>query len=265
MTGKKLHCQQRDGIILKQGNTINNIQPYSGLAQFYDQVMDHVDYSSWADYLSMIFKTYGSAVCDVVDCGCGTGSVMQKLEDLGYTVAGFDHSYNMLKEATPKTRGILWQGTLHSLALKKQWDSVLCIYDTIQYLNDEEIKIFVQETNRILTEGGLFIFDIATKKNIKKYWSDFTNKETINGWVVERKSRFEPQKEILYTCFQCSNQSDHTAIREHHIQYIYDLKKYKNIINNNQWKIIGCFHEFTFEPAHHDSERVHFVFRKEGL
>lgn len=263
MTEKKLPCQPGDGIILIPDNTMYNRQPYFGLAQFYDKVMDHVDYPRWADYISTIFQEYGSKICDVVDCGCGTGNVMQRLEALGYSLAGFDLCFNMLKEAVPKTRGILWQGNLRTLALKKTWDAVLCMYDTIQYLNNEEIKIFLQEVNRVLIEGGLLVFDIATKKNIKKYWSDFTNKEDINGWEVERKSKFDPQKEILYTSFLCSNQSDSKTIKEKHIQYIYDTERYEDIIDKNQWKRIGSFHEFTFQPAHNDSERVHFVFQKE--
>ncbi len=235
------------------------------MAQFYDKIMDHVDYVIWADYLSMMFKSYSSAVCDVVDCGCGTGSLIQRLERLGYTMAGFDISFNMLKKAKTKTRGILWQGDLQALALKKDWDAVLCMYDTIQYLQEEEIKIFIKEVNEILTEGGLFIFDVVTKKNIEKYWFDFTNKEEINGYEVERRSWFEKKKELLHTNIKCTDKYTHTVTKEQHLQFIYDIEKYKDIVNNNQWQFIDCFHEFTFKPAYHESERVHFVLSKEEL
>jgi len=262
---KKCLYQPVDGIISKKISNIKNVQPYNGLAGIYDTVMDHVDYSAWADYISMIFKKYGSLVCNVVDCGCGTGSLMQKLEKLGYFVAGFDCSFNMVKKAQLKAEGMLWQGNLKSLALKKQWDAVICMYDTIQYLNEDEIKIYIHQIQRILHTGGLFVFDIATKKNIKKYWFDFSNKENINGWEVKRRSCFDEQKEQLYTSFQCTDRSAQITTREHHMQYIYDQKKYKNIVNSDTWRYIGCFHEYTFKPAHHESERVHFVFMKEGL
>jgi len=219
----------------------------------------------WADYISMIFKQYGDKVCDVVDCGCGTGSLMQKLEELGYFVAGFDVSFNMIKKAQSKSQGMLWQGDLRSFALKKQWDAVLCIYDTIQYLHVEEIKNYIGQVQNILHPGGLFIFDIATKKNVKKYWFDFTDKEKINGWEVKRRSWYDEQKEQLHTSFHCRNKSAHFKSREIHIQYIYDLEKYRNILHNDAWHYIGCFNEYTFEPADRDSERVHFVFMKEGL
>ena len=239
------------------------VQPYAGLAKFYDKVMDHVDYKAWADYISIIFTAYGSDIFEVVDCGCGTGSLVNRLEKRGYWVAGFDGCINMVKRALSKTSGILWQGDLRSLALKKEWDAVLCIYDTIQYLDQEEIRIFLQEVNRVLREGGLFIFDIVTKKNIEKYWIDFTGSETINGYEVKRKSWFEREKEILHTSFQCAYQSSPTLTAEHHIQYIYDQQKYRNLCDNTNWRLIGCFHEFTFKTADHNSERVHFVFRKE--
>ncbi len=244
---------------------VKNVQPYNGLAQVYDTVMDHVDYTGWADYISMIFQKYGDPVCDVVDCGCGTGSLMQKLGKLGYFVAGFDCTLNMVIRAKLKSHGILWQGDLKSLALKKQWDAVLCMYDTIQYLNEYEIKTYIHQVQNILHAGGLFIFDIATKNNIKKYWFDFSNKEKINGWEIKRKSWFDEQKEQLHTSFQCIDESLHIQTRENHIQYIYDKEKYKNLVTGDVWQYIGCFNEFTFKPAHHDSERVHFVFMKEGL
>ncbi len=225
--------------------------------------MDHVDYTAWADYISMIFTTYGSDIFEVVDCGCGTGSIVYKLEKRGYWVVGFDLCFNMVKNALFKTNGILWQGNLKSLALKKGWDALLCIYDTIQYLDQNEIKIFMREVKRVLKKGGLFIFDVVTKRNIEKYWIDFTGKENINGYEVARRSWFERDKEILHTRIQCTHQLSSLMTTEHHIQYIYDLDRYRELFNDKQWRLVGCFHEFTFKPADHNSERVHFVFLKE--
>lgn len=242
---------------------MKNIQPYAGLAPFYDKVMDHVDYKAWADYISMIFTTFGADIFEVVDCGCGTGNLIKRLEKRGYWVAGFDGCRNMVKIALSKTSGILWQGDLKSLALKKEWDAVICIYDTIQYLDQEDIRIFLQEVNRVLRKEGLLIFDIVTKKNIEKYWINFTGSEKINGYEVKRKSWFEKEKEILHTSFQCADQSSPTLTTEHHIQYIYDLDRYKELFDTIHWILMGSFHEFTFRPADHNSERVHFVLRKE--
>lgn len=241
-----------------------NKPPYSAAAPVYNQMMDHVDYDMWADYISSLFQQFGSSIQNVIDGGCGTAILINKFKTLGYTVAGFDKSLEMLKQADKKNEIPLWQGDLRELSMNKNWDAFLCLYDTIQYLNIDEIRHLMQELENHLFCEGLFIFDIATKKNIREYWSGYTEKNIINGFDVIRTSRYKKKHSILFTDIQIFSQSSHEYFWEHHIQHILSLKKYKELISKTTWNLIGCFHEFTLKPADENSYRVHFVLKKEG-
>src|SRR4030042_6375407 len=76
--------------------------PYAQLAPYYDRLMDSVDYDEWSLYIDLLFNRYGRKVTDVIDGGCGTGSIASSLFKLGYRVHGFDRSFEMLRNLKQK-------------------------------------------------------------------------------------------------------------------------------------------------------------------
>ena len=58
---------------------------YEALAPFYDKLQTDVDYSLWADFFERAFSLYFEGeVKDVLDLGCGTGSMTLELCRRGY-------------------------------------------------------------------------------------------------------------------------------------------------------------------------------------
>ena len=78
------------------------MESYTSFAEVYDMFMDNVPYKEWAAYVNEILKKHGIKEGTVLDLGCGTGSLTEELDDLGYEMIGVDLSDEMLEIAVQK-------------------------------------------------------------------------------------------------------------------------------------------------------------------
>ena len=76
---------------------------YSVLSQIYDQLMVNVDYEMWASYIEYLILEQGKKPLNILELGCGSGNVTEKLLEKGYEVVGIDYSEEMLEIAEEKT------------------------------------------------------------------------------------------------------------------------------------------------------------------
>lgn len=119
--------------------------------------------------LEKILKEHN--VSTVLDLTCGTGSQVFWLEEKGFEVVGSDISRSMLKIAKQKAR-------LKQLKIKflesdcrtvhaGQFDAAITIFNAIGHLTREDFKLTIQNINRNLNLGGLYIFDIFNLDYLK--------------------------------------------------------------------------------------------------
>ena len=241
-------------------------KPYSELAEIYDRVMDHVDYISWAGYISSIFRRHRIDVKNILEIACGTGSLSVELYKLGYSVTGMDVSPHMLAKASEKFKKHdipvrLFSSSMKSIPLNCQFDAVLCIYDSINYLTDTRDFIrTVGEVSKVTRSGGLFIFDVCTVKNSEMFFSQNSMVENLGDIRYERICKFDSVRRI---------QENHFIIRkfgkryvENHYQKIYRLDEIRAMIAGNNFDEIGIYDDLSFLPGTENSERVHFVLKK---
>jgi len=224
--------------------------------------MDHVDYQGWVDFIVMLFEKYGSNIHNVVDGGCGTGTLISILEKKGYRVAGFDRSLEMIRLAQRKSDVPYWQGDLKSISLSPGWDAFLCLYDTIQYLTPEEMERMLLEVRSILKQRGILIFDVVTESNVLRYWANYTEVDSDKNWRMIRRSWFERNRQLQHTEFEISLIEKKTVYQEHHVQKIYRLEEIEEIGEKTGFDILGRFDDFTLNPGSEKSDRVHFVFQR---
>ena len=64
--------------------------------------MDDIDYDAWSIYLIGLLREYGVNEGLVLELGCGTGSMTQRLAASGYDMIGVDLSDDMLEIAQEK-------------------------------------------------------------------------------------------------------------------------------------------------------------------
>ena len=239
-----------------------DVPPYTGLAYIYDHTMNHVNYSEWANYIETLFFTFGENVHRIIDGGCGTGSLTRILKEKGYFIAGFDRSFEMILAARRKTGVPFWQGDLRSISFSSGWDGFLCLYDTIQYLLIDEIAQLFADLASVLSDGGLFIFDMVTEMHIKRYWAYYTELDRDSGWESLRRSWYDIKNRCQHTEFELFSKTKSKRFREHHVQNIYSLSEIEQIAASGHLSLQGCFDGFTLEKGNEDSDRVHLVFKK---
>jgi hypothetical protein len=150
---------------------------------------------------------------------------------------------------------------MSSLPIKAKFDAVICLYDSINYLLEQELlsKAFngVAES---LKKGGIYIFDICTIKNSRLFFSNHVLSEDFGDVSYERTCIFYHAERIQENSFNIKKGSE--SIYEKHLQKIYKISEIKNIIPYDEFELLGIFDDMSFNGGSEDSERVHFVLKR---
>ncbi len=242
------------------------VTPYSALALYYDQVMEHVNYHQWANYVKILFRYSNRSVHRVGDLACGTGSLLRFMKGFKRQAFGFDLSLPMLKRAQKKLLKVpLTCADFLHLPLKPlSLDAALVLYDSINYLHAEtEILQFFSEVHLSLRSGGILIFDIVTPhlcSTVFKHYEEQGMLDEDNRY--ERKSFFIEEQQIQVNQFKIWING--RIYEEEHRQKIWDLDHWQELIKKSPFKLVKIFSNFTLNPAHEKSERAHFVLIKKN-
>lgn len=250
------------------------MEAYQSFARVYDMFMDNIDYDSWSKYLIDILKEHQVDDGLVLELGCGTGSVTERMADAGYDMIGVDLSEDMLQIAQEKRmesgHDILYLlQDMCEFELYGTVKAVLCVCDSLNYLlEEEEVLQTFRLVNNYLDPGGVFIFDINT---IYKYetvmgertiaenredgsfiWDNYYDSEDmINEYEL---ALFIPEgEEGLYRKYE-----------EVHYQKAYSLEKIKALIEEAGLIFEHAYDAFTKNPPTETSERICIVAREHG-
>lgn len=241
--------------------------PYAAIAEIYDSIMDHVDYSIWADYLSSLFRRFHPQVKTVFETACGTGSLALHLHTMGYSFTGMDRSVEMLKIAASKFReaGLpqrLLAANMTAIPLKKRFDAVICVYDSINYLLEpDDFRKALREAAAITGNDGLFVFDVCTVKNSELFFKDSSMTDIVGDLEYERICRYDSARRIQENRFIISRNGKF-RVTETHRQKIYLLDEIGRMIRESPFIEVGRYDDMSFRPGSESSERVHFVLKR---
>ena len=244
------------------------VRPYSKLAAIYDEVMSHVDYNGWSYYIQKVIQKWHPHAKRILDISCGTASLLLKLDSTKYQFFGFDFSYSMLKVAAKKCKALdrsihLWQGNMTSFRLNQKVDVVLSLYDSVNYIREISAWNSMFEcAYDVLNNNGLFIFDICTEKNSKKYFHNYYESKFKDGYSYSRHSQYDMHNKIHSNRFEIQFGSEKTVFVELHEQKIVSLNEVMNIISTTRFRFLGAFHGFGFRRGTEKSLRIHFVLKK---
>ena len=140
---------------------------YDNISEVYDKFNDDFDYEK---YLNAVFRRFALRKEGLVlDCGCGTGVLMEKLTDLGYDCTGVDASENMLENARERFEKAGKQAhlvcqELEDIDMYGAYDIVFCTLDTVNHiLSLRGLRTFFKSLFNFTEPGGSFVFDFKTK------------------------------------------------------------------------------------------------------
>ena len=141
---------------------------YEKFAPFYDEVMGDRKASA-AEVRSMLQKHHPK--CEsVLELACGTGAVLQYLAE-DYEVAGLDLSPSMLRVARRRLPRVkLHRGDMTEFELKRGFDAIICVFDSINHLLQfsKWQRVFTR-CHSHLNNDGIFLFDVNTPSKLKSF------------------------------------------------------------------------------------------------
>lgn len=246
-------------------------EPYSALAAGYDFVMAHVDYDAWSAYLFDLLRRHGDDVDTVVELGGGTGSLARRLQPLGeYRYVLTDGSAAMLDQAREKFRrdgspircmqADFTTISLDDLGVQEPVDAVILVYDGLNYLLEEsDVLALFQCVHRLLRSGGIAIIDQSTPANSREHHDQFVDEGSTEGFSYVRENRYDPDTRRHETIFELTVEGRHQT--ERHLQRAYSRHEVRRLLDESPLEVEAAYDEFTTDPPHDQSFRVHWVLR----
>ncbi len=243
-------------------------EPYSALAQIYDQVMNHVDYDRWARHLIRLARLHGVEPRTVLDVSCGTGTLCREFQSRGYKILGCDASLPMLRRAVAAhgSRAAIpyWCSSMDRVAVHMPVDLVLSSYDSMNYLHEpRQWQAVFHRIHDLLAPGGLFIFDISTLRNSTEIFADYVHQEEFEEGSYRRTSLFDAGRNIQYNYFEIELSGTPGCLYiEVHSQSIRALAEIEGFVAQSPLELLGDYANFSLRPGSERAERVHFVLKK---
>ncbi|MEW6031925.1 MAG: class I SAM-dependent methyltransferase [Bacillota bacterium] len=249
--------------------------PYTGFAAIYDAVMRDVAYEMWADYVEAICRRHGLRVRTVLDVACGTGNSTIPFARRGYRTAGIDLSPQMLDVARAKAEvlGLDIEFAVQDmkdlqtagLASGTEFDLVICLYDSINYLTDpRDLRRALAGFRRALRPGGLLVLDVNSARSLSQMTESSLFLEGP-GWAFIERNQFDPATsiwEIVVTGFVRVRGGLYRRFREVHRERSYSEGEVREALAAAGLETEAAYAAFGLEPAGADTARTYFVARR---
>jgi len=202
----------------------------------------------------------------ILEFACGTGTIARELEKKWYWVFWVDLSEQMIKKAVgaspiENNKFIVWDMT--SIDLEKQFDVVLCNYNSVCHLNSwEDWKKFFKNSYKHLKSGWILIFDILTIFEFENITRDFRWFFNIN-WDTICLEMFKKEQyyKWLIKMFINKWKNNFKLIEEEIKEISFPISEIKEELEKTGFKI-KHLEDFHFGEVNNESERVYFVVEK---
>ncbi len=173
-------------------------RPYSRYARLYDSLGQSEFGLAVLPLVEQAMQRYRVPEGRALDLACGTGTVALTLAARGFRVTGVDRSPEMLEIAAAKAReaGLDVTFCLQDMArlrLRGCFDLVLCLYDSLNYLlHPRRLEAAFAAVGRVLSPGGLFVFDVNTPYCLANDWGNQVAEERCGSAVLLHLYRYDP-------------------------------------------------------------------------
>ena len=141
----------------------------------------------------------------LLDICCGTGQLSHHFLEHGYTVWGIDLSPHMIEWAIANNREHVDSGAARflvadavSFSIPRKVSHATCLYDAVNHLASiSEIGSCIQAAHDALEDGGLFVFDMNTRRSLRR-WNAVSVQEDEEMFFLN-KAVYEESMDRAYT------------------------------------------------------------------
>jgi len=243
---------------------------YDCLARHYDTMQSDMDAAAWADYYASLIERHASIkVRTITDLGCGTGSVDIPLAKMGYKVTGIDSAEQMLTLASGKKGAgkIIWSlQDITDFELPFTTDCFISVLDTMDHITDEKAleKMFVKVSG-YLNAGGVFVFDVITRKHLAKTLADNVFYEDYEDFTLLWLNSYDAETRTNIaelTLFEKQDDGRFVRFDGDLVERFYPESFFAKAAKKAGLVHLGTYDELSYEAPGRDSERIFLVFGK---
>lgn len=249
------------------------MEAYTGFAEVYDTFMNNVPYQEWFRYLISLFREQGVQAGLMLELGCGTGAMTERMAGAGYDMIGVDSSEDMLSEALQKRaesgRDILYLcQDMREFELYGTVAAAYSICDSLNYLTDfrDLVQVF-RLVNNYLDPGGIFIFDFNTPEEYRSPLRQAPIVETQDGDTMIWENFWEEetrQNEHRLTFFLQEEDGRFEKIEEVHRQKAWTADEMRRALSEAGMTFVAGYEAFTRKAPKKGSARVYFIAKENG-
>lgn len=246
---------------------------YTSFAAVYDTFMDNIPYEEWAAYYIELLKEYG--VCDgiVLDLGCGTGSMTERLATAGYDMIGVDNAEDMLELAMDK-RAASGNDILYLLQDMREFElygtvrAIVSVCDSVNYITEQaELLEVFRLVNNYLDPKGVFLFDFNTVYKYRELLGERTIAEDREECSFIWDNYYDEEdriNEYALSLFIREDSGMYRKYQETHFQRAYELAEMRKLVEQAGLEFITAYDAFTRKEPTETSERICVVARERG-
>ena len=244
---------------------------YEEFAKVYDTFMEEVNYDGWFAHLKATWKQLGIIPENIIDLGCGTGTLTLLLAKEGYQVLGVDFSEDMLAQTEQKAykenlKIPLFCQDMGEFLVPMEADCVLCCCDGLNYLiEDGELEETFMRVGAHLKPKGVFLFDMNTKYKFKEILGNQTYAATTEEAAYFWENQYDEEDNInsyyLNLFLKQGGKDTYERKEECHYERAYAKSEIIESLKNTGFDVLGCYDGYSFEAIHEESQRYFFVAR----
>ena len=223
---------------------------YNKYSDFYDIFNKYRNYNREGRFILNITKNKKW----VLDVGCGTGTHLNLLENLGYIVNGIDINENMINLAKEKVRCEIYKANVLDFKLDEKYDAIISMHSVFNHLNGyDEFENALLNCLNHLNDKGVLLIDLDNRRSNDDIYDVVDgNKRHLECFYSDKYNI-----QIRTTTFRIGLKD---FVFEHEY-FIYDTKKLESILNKYNLTYIFLTN-YSKQKATKNSNRVHIVIKK---
>lgn len=201
-----------------------NVSNYEMLAKYYDELLqDKEALSLWLKYIEE--EKFNS----VLELASGSGVMAGILKEKRYEIIASDISESMKQVSKNNYDGEYLILNMTDYKLDKKFDLVLCICDSINYLEPNELDNFFNCAYEHLNKNGRLIFDMHSIKRIDEFKDQYIEEgfvlDTPYQWTI-MSDEYDYLINEHFTFY-----TKDAMIQEHHTQNVFSKELIKEKMN----------------------------------
>lgn len=236
---------------------------------------DRINSAGYDEYLAFFLECIGRfsdiEVKEVLDLGCGTGELTERICKRGYDVVGVDGSEEMLAEAFSKCAGtgaLLLCQDMRDFELYGTVQATVCTYDCINYLlSTADVGKCFSLVNNYTEKGGLFVFDVNAPYRYEKIFADNAYVYEDGDDMLVWQNKYMKKRGICdFYLSYFTHEGDGVYSRGDQVQRqrCYAVRTVEKLLRDNGFELCGVFGGVDMSPFTEESEKAYFIAKSVG-